>query len=657
MVRLRFSFFLVAAFLFAAPAYARIPAWIASLAERPATMDYGDASHVVLTDEADLTVDKNGLVTRRSRYALKVLTRDGRDAALARLSYETSSDKVRSFQAWLVPSTGKPIEYGKKHTVDTAVYANARELYGESRQLVISGYDDATPGAIFAYEAITTEKSIYTQEVWFFQQSAPVEYSAITLTLPDGWTAQARTFNRAPIEPVTSGKTQTWALEKLSAKTKEPLAPPRRAHTPWLAIDYTPPSGLSLTRRVSLPSWAALSTYFSPHYENASTPDAALKAKADSLVAGAATPWDRIVRLCRFAQAVNYISINLNHAEAGGMIPRPAPRVLQCNYGDCKDKTTLLRALLRSQGVESYPVIVYSGDPSHVRNEWVSPMQFNHCIIAIKVDDSISAPGVVTHPTLGRLLVFDPTNESTPPGWLAEEDLSGLGLVLAGANGELIRLPSLSPEQNRFERTITARLEPSGAISGTLTENFHGNSSAEARDEYKSVSATDFRTQVIERWLARTLTTPRATRVEVSDKFDDARFSLAVDFDARAYGKSMRDTLLVFKPVIVARRDNITLKKGKRIQPVIISPSSFIERTEITLPDGFRVDEPFPPAELISSFGRYQAKAEVRDNLLIFERALELRATALPAEEYETARVFFEKLLQAEQSPVVLKRL
>jgi hypothetical protein len=644
-----------ALFFFATAAHAKPPAWLASLAPKPAAMAYGDASHAVLLDESDLSIDKNGVITRRIRYVIRVLTRDGRDAARATVPYETSSDKVKSFQAWLIPSSGAPIDYGKKNTIDAAVYSNARELYGESRRLIISAHHDAAPGSVFGYEAVLVEKSIYTQEVWHFQQKVPVEYSGFTLTLPDGWTAQTRTFNRDPIAPETNGKSQTWALRQLPAATEEPLGPPAHALRPRLAIDFVPPPGTA-TNRVGFTSWQSISEYFTPHYETSSTPDAAIKARADNLVAGATTPWERIARLCRFAQAVNYISINLNHAEAGGMIPRSATRVLQCNYGDCKDKTTLLRALLRSQGIESYPVIVYSGDSTYVRPEWVSPMQFNHCIIAIEVDNSVTAPGIVTHPTLGRLLIFDPTNEHTPPGWVPKEDLDGLGLILADVPGELIHLPSLTPEQNRFERKITARLTASGAIDGTITENFYGNSSAIIRDEHKSVSTTDYRTQVIERWLGRTLPAARTTRIDATDHFTDAKFTLGIDFDARGYGKLMRDTLLVFKPVIVARRDSTVLKKGKRTQPVVIPASSFSERLELALPESFRIDEYFPPAELLSPFGRYQATAEVRDNRLFFERTLELRATTLPVEEYETARVFFEKILQAEQCPVVLKR-
>ena len=637
--------------------HARPPEWLAEVAGRAGTMEYEDASHVVLLDDCHLTLDKNGVVTRRIRYAIRVLTRDGREAAIAVVPYQTSSDKVKSFQAWTLPKAGKPIEYSRKRVLDMAYYSNSRELYHESRKQVISGYDDATPGAVFGYESIVIEKSIYTQMRWHFQQKVPVEYSGITITLPPGWTSTAHTFNRDPIAPKIAGASQTWALHSLPGTSTEPLGPPDHFHLPWLAIDYHPPAGAGPSDRIPSDSWASLSAYFSHHYETASTVTPAIREKAAAIVSDASSTWERIARLCRFAQAVNYISISINAAQAGGMIPRPASRVLECNYGDCKDKTALLRALLRAQDIDSYPVVVYSGDASRVRPGWVSPSQFNHCILAIAVDDSISAPGVVTHPRLGRLLVFDPTNENTPPGWLAKEDLGGHALVLAGDRGELILLPTLAPEQNRYERIIKARLSPGGSIVGTLTENFHGHSASAVREERREASETDYRTKIIEPWLGRTLPSPITGKLETKDDFNDARFSIDLEFRAAAYGKTMRDTLLVFKPVIVARRENLVLKRGKRSQPVVIHSSSFVEHAEIELPPGFALDETFPSAELTSPFGRYHARAAVRDGHLLFERALELRATTLPASEYETARVFFEKILQAEQSPVVLRRL
>jgi hypothetical protein len=42
--------------------------------------------------------------------------------------------------------------------------------------------------------------------------------------------------------------------------------------------------------------------------------------------------------------------------------------------------------------------------------------QFNHCITAIKVDDSAQGPAVIEHPDLGRLVIFDGTDAYTRSG-------------------------------------------------------------------------------------------------------------------------------------------------------------------------------------------------------------------------------------------------
>ena len=62
-----------------------------------------------------------------------------------------------------------------------------------------------------------------------------------------------------------------------------------------------------------------------------------------------------------------------------------------------------MRTLLKALRITAYPVAIYSGDPTFVREEWASPSQFNHAIIAVKVSDETQAPTVINHPKLGRL--------------------------------------------------------------------------------------------------------------------------------------------------------------------------------------------------------------------------------------------------------------
>ncbi|HET7534949.1 MAG TPA: hypothetical protein VFJ90_00745, partial [Candidatus Didemnitutus sp.] len=346
----------------------------------------------------------------------------------------------------------------------------------------------------------------------------------------------------------------------------------------------------------------------------------------------------------------------LNSAEAGGWIPRPARSVLKCNYGDCKDKTTLLGGLLRCQGIESYPLVLYAGGRAHVRPEWPSPWQFNHCIIAIpQAEGEPDTAATIHHPTFGRMLIFDPTNDDVPPGWLPEEDAGGGVLLLAGNRGELFALPALHPADNRYSREIKARLADNGYISGTLDETFTGHSAVGSRREYLGASGTEYTNQ-IQRWLGRSLPAAHASRVEAKDRFNDAAFDLSVDFEAYTYGKVMRDDLIIFKPVIVARRSATALAKGARTQPVEIDAVSFSEHTIIELPANCTVDEAFPAMKIEAPFGHYETSATIQGSQLEFHRVLELETVTIPAADYEKVRSFFDKIIRAEQTPVVLKK-
>lgn len=643
----------------AAPAAARdkAPPWLAALARTPPSVEVGEAHSVVLLDEAVIDVAKDGRTTERTRWAVRVEDGAGRAAAVAVVPYRGDSDQVRSFKAWLIRPSGEVRAYGKRDVIDAAVHMNALELYADARRQIVSAKDDAEPGAVFGFEAVKTENTLFLQRAWAFQAGDPVERSSLTVNLPPGWEAVGRTFHHPGVEPVVQGASRTWTVMRLPALPDEPHAPPAGALAPWLAVDLIAPADRpGRTERVGFETWPEVAAYFSPHYARAAAPDAALQARAAALAAGATTSWERIRALGQFAQRVNYISILLNSGQGGGMIPRPAAQVLRCNYGDCKDKATLLLALLQAQGIAAYPLIVYSGDPEHVREEWPSPFQFNHAILAIAVDDSVDAPAVVTHPRFGRLLCFDPTDPDTPPGWLAEQTMGGRALLLAPEGGGLLRLPVMPAEGNRISRRITAELAPDGAVVARIREEFHGIASSDVRKEYRERSATQYET-LIQAWLARSVPTPKLLRVAAVDAFDDGRFELEMEFAAAAYGKPMRDVLLVFKPLLVARRESVAFRKERRTQPIRFRPYLFEEHTTVTLPAGYRVDEMIDPVELRTPFGQYHARATLDGEQLVFERSLRFDDTVVAPEDYESVRSFYEKILQTEQSPVVLERL
>jgi hypothetical protein len=145
--------------------------------------------------------------------------------------------------------------------------------------------------------------------------------------------------------------------------------------------------------------------------------------------------------------------------------------------------------------------------------------------------------------------------------------------------------------------------------------------------------------------------------VEPTDDFASGRLSLKTDFEVPAHGRLMGGELIVFKPVLVGRRSGLLLKPGERKSPVVFEAFSMEEVIEFELPEGFKVDDIPAPVDFESPFGRYKAHGRVDAGKLVFERIYFLKASVIPASDYGIVRDFFEKVIQAEQSPVVLARL
>ncbi len=215
----------------------------------------------------------------------------------------------------------------------------------------------------------------------------------------------------------------------------------------------------------SFANWKDVSRYNSELHDPQAGFNESMAAKARELTANAKTEFERIQAVGRYTQSVNYISIQIDIGRGGGYRPHSAADVFNKNYGDCKDKANLMRALLRSLGVESYPVLIFFGDPNRVEPEWPSPQQFNHCIIAVKVGEETQAPTIVKHPSLGRLLIFDPTDDDTPVGDLPDREQGSYALIVAGDAGELMKMPVTPPEANRLERAVEAELSADGTLT------------------------------------------------------------------------------------------------------------------------------------------------------------------------------------------------
>lgn len=626
------------------------PSWLKQASSAQVQTYDKDVPAVVLYDEQQITLGSDGKLTTVSNYAVKILVREGKDYAIARALYLVSSGNVRNIEGWLIRPNASVRNYDKKNVID--VISDPEDIYNEYRIKVIDASDEADAGYVFGYTVTTEEKPLFYHDSWAFQDHLPTLMSRYTLNLPAGWKATSKTFNAAQINPHVNGTSYTWQMSNLAPIKYEPLSPSIRNLAPRVNVNYSPDDRQQSVNR-AFADWIEVSKWASGLYDPQVVIDDNVAAKARDLTAGAKTEFEKIRAIASFVQNLQYISIDIGVGHGNGYRPRPSTTVLSRGYGDCKDKANLMRAMLRTLKIDAYPVAIYSGDPNFVREEWASPDQFNHCIIAVKVGDETKAATIITHPTLGRLLIFDATDPYTMLGDLPDYLQGSNALIIAGENGGLAKMPITPPDTDLLERKIEVSLNEFGEIKGKIKENAFGQASRIFRGEVRTLSSSDYR-KAIEGWLTRGATGAQLLDMKTADRLTESVFDLDVDFVASRYAQLMQNRLLVFKPVIVGRRNALFLTEEKRVNPVMMDSQAMKETIVFNLPTGFVVDEMPDAVNLVTPFGKYTTSYEVKENKLFFTRSLTTSRATIPVDKYKDVKDFYAKMRDAEQAPVVL---
>ena len=628
------------------------PMWLKQAASIQSPGYDKDVPAVVLHSEQQITLGSDGKLTTVTNYAVRVLVREGRGYAMARAMYLVSSSNVRDIQAWLIRPNGTIHNFDKKSIVD--VISDPDDVYNEYRVKIIDATGEADAGFVFGYTTTTEEHPLFYNDTWAFQDRLPTMVSRYTLNLPAGWKATSKTFNAAEISPQVSGSSYTWQMNNLAPIPPEPLSPSVRNMAPRVNINYSPDDRSQAVNK-AFADWTEVSQWASGIYDPQVVIDDNVAAKARDLTATAKTEFEKIRAIGNYVQNLQYISIDIGVGHGNGYRPRPSNLVLSRGYGDCKDKANLMRAMLRVLKIDAYPIAIFSGDPTYVRAEWASPNQFNHCIIAVKVSDETKSATVIEHPTLGRLMIFDATDPYTTLGDLPEYLQGSYALIIAGQNGGIAKMPVTPPDSDLLDRKIEVSLDEFGEIKGTIKEIAVGQASTAFRGELRTLSASDYR-KGIEGWLTRGATGAQLVNVKTDDRRADSSFDLDVDFVASRYGQLMQDRLLVFKPVIVGRRNGLFLTEEKRKHPVMLFSQSMKETAVFNLPKGFVVDEMPDAVNLETDFGKYTTSYEVKEDKLYFTRSLTTKRITIPVDKYKSVKDFYAKVRDAEQSPVVLLR-
>lgn len=630
-----------------------VPAWLRTAAAEKLPAYDAHTPAVVLLKESSVSVDDTGRITTTDRYALRVLTKAGTQDAEAVKVYLRDTGKVRDLKGWVINPSGEGRKLAKERYLDVALGDDS--LYADERARVVTAVKDCDPGSVFGYESVIEEKSIFTQMDFSFGGRLPVRVSRFSLAIPAGWSAKGITMNRAAVEPTENGGVRTWEVRDLPFYEGEPASPAFESVRPRLAISFFPQGGANTILGPSFTKWDDVSRWLSELHDPQSMPDEAITTKVRSLTASATTVEEKIRLLAEYVQNIRYVSIQTGVGRGGGYKPHAASVVFAKSYGDCKDKANLLRAMLRVIGVDSWPVSIFSGDPLFVREEWPTPQQFNHCILAIKAPEGFAGDALIEDPRLGRLLMFDPTDSYTPVGNLPVHEQNSFALIMAGEKGGLDRMPPARAQANATARHIEATVAATGSVTGTLHEELTGWTAVVQRASLRERGEQEYRKRVESR-VTNGLRSASIQELKTADSPRDSRFELDMKFESPSFAQIMQGRLMVLRPSVLEPVDPLPFASKTRKYAAVVAARSWNDTVSVKLPAGFEVDEIPDAVKLESPYGSYEAKSVVASGVLTFTRKLVLNASVVPAEDYAKLKEFADQVGGADQAPLVLAK-
>ena len=627
-----------------------VPDWMKTAAAQTVPVYPADTSAVVLLDEIRFTVEPDGRAVERVRHVVKILRPQGRNEATVHVGFDNDT-KILSMNVWSIGPDGH--EYTMKEKDFTDVGMEGGGIAFDDDRFRVAKAPAADPGAVIAYEYEQRSRPAMTEKTWFFQEDIPHLTESFTLELPAGYTYATTWANHEPVKEadLENGR-RRWEMNGVPGidLRHTPLSPSPIALAGRMTVHYGGPGFPA----ADTGTWKGIGEWYARLSQDRLQPSPEIVAKAQSLTAGKTDFYDRAEAIGEFVQKqVRYFAVEVG---IGGYQPHAAGDIYRNLYGDCKDKATLVSAMLSSVGIHSALMMVDS------RRGVVDPkapsLVGNHMIAAIEIPAEYESPrlhSVVRASNGKRYLIFDPTWEKTPFGQLEHELQGGYGVLMEGAATEALQLPVLEPSLDTIRRTASFRLDDQGHLKGDVTEKRFGDV-AEMRRKVYSAGDVKEQQEFLDHVLERDLTTFKAGDVKVDNVGElNKEFTMTYTVDADRYARAI-GPLLMLRPRVLGDMAPDTDKKPRSIPINLDLAMQVVDDYTIELPEGYAMDEIPDPVKLDMGFAAYQSSAEVKGHTLHYTRTYVVREVSVPANRYEDVQKLATVISTDENSRAVFKK-
>jgi tetratricopeptide (TPR) repeat protein len=381
-------------------------------------------------------------------------------------------------------------------------------------------------------------------------------------------------------------------------------------------------------------TWEQIGRWYASLEKDRRAPSLEVRAKAEELTKGLTTELDKTEALYDFvAKNFRYVSLSLGLARYQ---PHAASDVLHDQYGDCKDKHTLLASLLEAEGLHASSVLINSSrklDP-----DVPSPSQFDHVITMIPPDGK----------GIKEEVWMDTTSEVAPFRLLAYSLRNKQALVIppadsaSGVAPHLETTPADTPMPDTEVSQIEGKINDIGKLEAHVHYEFRGDEELLLRSVFRRVPEANWQrvAENINSGLGGDITNlkisdPEATREPFTLSYDVSRVNFL------DWSKKKTEIVLPLVQFNLPDVGDDSDDADTSAEPLKLGPKAeYSYNIRLELPAKYTAHAPLA-FSLKRDYAEYEATYKLEGSVFTAGRKLTLRQDELPvarAADYESFR-------------------
>ena len=587
--------------------------------------DYSQEAFVIEKLQNYYRFEADGTGRKESIARIRVQSEAGvQQWGQLQLGYNSANESMEIAYVRVIKADGSVVKAGPDDIQDlSAPVEHEAPVYTDYRQKHVT-VPGLRPGEVLEYDLVTTvHTALAPGQFWTeyeFDKNDIVLDEGFDLDVPSGRPLELK--SKPGMDPkitdANGRRVYHWTsshLEREDDKDKDDKDKKKKRKKPE---DEHP--DIQLT---TFATWEQIGRWYAELEKDRRVPSPEVRAKAEELTKGLSSDLDKTEALYDYvAKNFRYVSLSLG---VGRYQPHFAGDVLHNQYGDCKDKHTLLASLLEAEGLHADSVLINSSrklDP-----DVPSPSQFDHVITMMPAGSEKGVDGEVW---------MDTTAEVAPFRLLSYSLRKKQALVIPPVDAHspiaphLEETPADTPMPDTEISEIDGKINQIGKLEAHVHYVFRGDEELMLRSVFRRVPQANWQ-RVVENVNAGIggditnlkVSDPAATREPFTLSYDVSRVNFL------DWSKKKTEMILPLSSFSLPDVDEDDTDADA--EPLKLGPKAeYTYKIKLELPAKYSAQAPLP-FSLKRDYADYQATYQVEGNVFTAGRKLTLRESELPA--------------------------